>query len=176
MDKNVKYIIYFFIGLIIYYLLFNDNRLVEGWECKVYGGAYCNHLDKGECQEWNAKHVCSCEDNGDDCKSNEVGGECDSGGAAAAQALGPGGLADVCYLFANDALNAVADKTELNWEDDVFDGCLRQRVCNVDCTGNNEVAVPGRTRYSGRMYNGLPIVPANVGERDMLFDHQRHQM
>jgi hypothetical protein len=32
MDKNIKYIIYFLIGIISYYLLFNDNRLVEGFE------------------------------------------------------------------------------------------------------------------------------------------------
>jgi hypothetical protein len=37
MNKNIKYIIYFFIGIIIYYLLFNDNRLVEG-NCDCLNG------------------------------------------------------------------------------------------------------------------------------------------
>ena len=32
MNKEVKYIIYFLIGIISYYLLFNDNKLVEGFD------------------------------------------------------------------------------------------------------------------------------------------------
>jgi hypothetical protein len=33
MNKEIKYIIYFLIGIISYYLLFKDNRLVEGQGC-----------------------------------------------------------------------------------------------------------------------------------------------
>ena len=37
MEKNVKYIIYFFIGLIIYYLLFKDNSWLKGGNAKYMG-------------------------------------------------------------------------------------------------------------------------------------------
>ena len=161
MNKNIKYIIYFFIGIIIYYLLFNDNRLVEGWECKKYMTAECNLLNTGECKEWaDLGGRCSCVDTdktgsskGKDAEGtngmqtfDNIPGICDRFATAAYRGISPG-----TTNFKDPLPDGVPFPQENpNWENEVFNGCLRQRSCKIECTGDNEETVIGRTRWSGR--------------------------